>query len=31
VIKLDKAGDYAGDKKVDQSFSGMAMERVKVT
>jgi hypothetical protein len=31
VIKLDKAGDYAGDKKVDQSFSGMATERVKVT
>jgi hypothetical protein len=31
VIKLDKAGDYAGDKKVDQSFSGMATERLKVT
>jgi hypothetical protein len=31
VVKLDKAGDYSGDKKVDQSFSGMATERVKVT
>jgi hypothetical protein len=30
VIKLDNAGDYAGDKKVEQPFSGMATQRVRV-
>jgi hypothetical protein len=30
VIKLDNAGDFAGDKKVEQSFSGMATQRVRV-
>ena len=31
VVKLDSAGDYSGDKKVEQSFSGMATLRVRVS
>jgi hypothetical protein len=30
VIKLDSAGDFSGDKKVEQSFSGFATQRVRV-
>jgi hypothetical protein len=30
VIKLDSAGDFSGDKKVEQTFSGMATQRVRV-
>jgi hypothetical protein len=30
VIKVDNLGAWAGDKKVEQSLSGMATERVKV-
>lgn len=31
VLKLDKAGDFSGDKKVEQSISGMASQKVKVS
>jgi hypothetical protein len=31
VFKLDKAGDFSGDKKVEQSFSGMASAKVQVS
>jgi hypothetical protein len=31
VVKLDNAGDYSGDKKVEQSFSGMASQRIQVS
>ena len=31
VIKLDKGGDFSGDKKVEQSFSGMASLKIKVS
>jgi hypothetical protein len=31
VVKLDKAGDFSGDKKVEQSFSGMGSRKVKVS
>jgi hypothetical protein len=31
VVKLDNAGDYSGDKKVEQSFSGMASQRIRVS
>src|SRR5271154_209440 len=31
VVKLDNAGDYSGDKKVEQSFSGMASMRIRVS
>src|ERR1700761_1323633 len=30
VIKVDDPGSYAGDKKVDQSLSGFATQRVRV-
>jgi hypothetical protein len=31
VVKLDNAGDYSGDKKVEQTFSGMASKRIRVS
>jgi len=31
VLKLDKAGDFSGDKKTEQSVSGMAATKVKVS
>lgn len=31
IIKLDKAGDFSGDKKVEQSISFMASQKVKVS
>jgi hypothetical protein len=31
VVKLDNLGDYSGDKKVEQSFSGMASQRIRVS
>src|SRR5271163_3909762 len=31
VLKLDKPGDFSGDKKVEQSFSGMASRKVQVS
>jgi len=31
IVKLDKAGDFSGDKKVEQSFSGMASQRIRVS
>ena len=31
VLKLDKAGDFSGDKKVEQSLSGMASQKIKVS
>jgi hypothetical protein len=31
VITMDKGGDWAGDKKVEQSFSFMAEQRIKVS
>ena len=31
VLKFDKAGDFSGDKKVEQNFSGMASTKVKVS
>jgi hypothetical protein len=30
VIKLDDAGQYSGDKKVEQTFSGFATTRIRV-
>jgi hypothetical protein len=30
VLKLDNAGDFSGDKKVEQTLSGMASQKVKV-
>jgi hypothetical protein len=30
VIKLDSGGDFSGDKKVEQTFSGFATQRVRV-
>jgi len=31
VVKLDNAGDFSGDKKVEQTFSGMASMRIRVS
>ena len=31
IIKLDKAGDFSGDKKVEQTISFMAAQKIKVS
>jgi len=31
VLKLEKAGEFSGDKKVEQSVSFMASQKVKVS
>ena len=31
IVKLDNLGDYSGDKKVEQSFSGMASLRQRIS
>jgi hypothetical protein len=31
VMKLDNAGDFSGDKKVEQSLSGMASQKISVS
>jgi hypothetical protein len=31
VVKLDNAGNFSGDTKVEQSFSGMASQRIRVS
>jgi hypothetical protein len=31
VMKLDSAGDFSGDKKVEQTLSGMASQKIQVS